>query len=574
MSNNKIEYLTSNLNSISDESFKALVLGFLQRINKKQADLGKKMEILTSTDFLSYLEQTENLDNFIEYYQSNLENKSRQEMVDIRDKAETNSSDDINQESPIHFINRLDEIKMITYSSAPAYYLLDGPEGFGKSVLMRELNRIFQKNNWVCVYVTVNEGDSLDNLISAIRTNLGVNSQSPSTASLAPSLRLASAMRSHWINEVNEKKGRTADKEGMVLLVDLDKRPSQQVVEGLLKELIPAIAEGLRELEIFKNRQNRFRVVMAGRRLASISQQIHKQFIPVPRQLAPFDYDVIRISVSDKLAKRTIFDENVINKLAAKLLFLTGGHPGAMAQVLEMYDIENIEVDAFFKNYEEIIWRDITRPIIEKIRDEIFKASANLRGLIDEICVYRSLDSYIFRHIIKKSKAKGIDEVKLANELTQNFILTFKDRAYRDDITRRLLAIWQWHNSRDMFFESCAEAENLCKLRLEDASANSKSERWAIESLFQALQQKASTVESSQHRDNIRDVFINDTLPQVLRSLVKDRDPNDEHNALVQAMDEDWEFQFTVNYYLREDEYTTHPYEKIKESINSFFNKI
>jgi DNA repair exonuclease SbcCD ATPase subunit len=48
------------------------------------------------------------------------------------------------------FINREDELGLILSSSAPAYYFLDGPPGYGKTTLLKELARRFTERNWQC----------------------------------------------------------------------------------------------------------------------------------------------------------------------------------------------------------------------------------------------------------------------------------------------------------------------------------------------------------------------------------------------------------------------------------------
>ncbi len=466
----------------------------------------------------------------------------------------------------IDFVNRLTEIETITYPSAPAYYLLDAPVGFGKTALMKELHKKFVKEKWLSVYVAVNENDTLDQLISLIFKEIKINSQLLITASLSSSLRFAGTIRKYWVNEVRPS---IPSKEGIVFLIDLDKRPSKLILEGLLTDLIPLIDSNLRELDDFANKQNRFRVVISGRRLGFLSRKVKsKPLSLVVRQLTPFNFDVIRISVNNKLS---IYDEKVVNKLAAKLLFLTGGHPGAMAQILDLFINENLEFDLFFENYDDEIWKTILYPIVQEIRNEIFNSSVDLINVIDEICIYRYLEAYTLRYIIQKRKLNTInDEFKLADELTQNYILTRKDRFYKDDITRRLLAIWQWRNSSEIFSKACLEAQSQCQQRLLDTKVNDP-ERWAIEYLFQALQQNINSINTVSSRREIREIFFSHTLPLALRCLFENRDYKEEHNALIQAMEEDWEFQYTVNYYLRDnDQYTSEPYEKIKEVIDNY----
>ena len=45
----------------------------------------------------------------------------------------------------------------------------------------------------------------------------------------------------------------------------------------------------------------------------------------------------------------------------------------------------------------------------------------------------------------------------------------------------------------------------------------------------------------------------------------------EEQYALNQVLEEDWEFRFTVNYYLRQDQYNEEPYDRLLQEVDRFF---
>jgi len=93
---------------------------------------------------------------------------------------------------------------------------------------------------------------------------------------------------------------------------------------------------------------------------------------------------------------------------------------------------------------------------------------------------------------------------------------------------------------------------------------------WAIEDLFQFLQQHADTIQDSAERSGIRQTFFDDEVPKALKLLTDRRNTRVEQKALKQALDKDWEFRFTVNYYPREDQCCDEPYEKLQRELDDF----
>jgi hypothetical protein len=95
---------------------------------------------------------------------------------------------------------------------------------------------------------------------------------------------------------------------------------------------------------------------------------------------------------------------------------------------------------------------------------------------------------------------------------------------------------------------------------------------WITETLFQALQKHVNRIHNLDERRKIRAHFMDVEIPQVLRTFNHQRRlPHKalqrEMERLVSQMGQDWEFRFTVNYYLRESQYNDDPYRELLEKI-------
>ena len=93
---------------------------------------------------------------------------------------------------------------------------------------------------------------------------------------------------------------------------------------------------------------------------------------------------------------------------------------------------------------------------------------------------------------------------------------------------------------------------------------------------FQSLQQHTEIIQKPQERGEVCSSFFDETVPKVLQLLmdVNGRNAREEQHALTCALDADWEFRFTVNYFLRQAEHNNKPYEQLQSAIDHFFSKL
>ena len=469
------------------------------------------------------------------------------------------------QPPPIPFQNREDEVRDILSSFAPPYILLDAPAGYGKSVLLERLVEHFteQEQEWKVAHVCLEEDDSLHQLVAMLAQRLGLKYSPKGADAYRWGADLAGAL------ERNELEAITRN--GLVFLIDLEKKPALDVLKDLLDQFIPAVQKSLRVLEFFSSRRNRFRVVLAGRCLTGRTEATSRAIPLSVRRLTPFDYSVVRETVRALFAK---YADAAVTQIAAHLMYLTGGHPGCIACGLRKYKGQGGTPDDFLKFCSEEVWSEIVRPAVQDVRDSV---PQNLRRVLDRLSVFRYLDYPLLDCLTggKKPIVAGFGSgYDLADRLTGTYLLSWQGRLLRDDITRRLL-VARLRKEETSFPEWCRQAQAMCADHLQRPDTQSP-EVWAIEYLYQVLQEQASVIRDPEQRAALRDrLFTDDVhgneIRKALRWLVDGRQRKTEQQALNQALEADWEFRFTINYFLREEEYSDAPFKELQEHVGKFF---
>jgi hypothetical protein len=458
------------------------------------------------------------------------------------------------------FTNRQDELDQILSVRAPAYHLIDAPARYGKTVLLEELKARFEERNWCSVYISLQNQRSLLSISETVAraANLNVELTSEMDARQL-GLNLGNALVGQRKTDFGSEKDQ---KKGLVLLVDVDKRPwtwSFPQLDALFIDFIPGLEYTLRRIEYFDTKHNAFRVVFAGRYVAGKTPP-GISFNLTIKQLSPFSYKIIHETIGAYLREK-----GEVSQLAGHLMYFTGGHPGCIAKILKMYETVNYPPDDFFRYSGEEIWQEKIWPEIDAIRMDI---NSELRRIFDELSIFRYLDYGVLRSLLDRTPIPDIsDEFNLADVLTNTYLLSWDGRLLKDDITRRLLALrFLREIGHRGFSRYCQDAQKICGARLQDPTTQAP-ERWAIEYLFQDLQQHAGKIQDDKQRTAIRKTFFETTLPTAMDLFLKKRDARIEKQALKQALEKDSEFGFTVNYYLRTDQYNNEPYEELEKMI-------
>jgi len=127
-----------------------------------------------------------------------------------------------------------------------------------------------------------------------------------------------------------------------------------------------------------------------------------------------------------------------------------------------------------------------------------------------------------------------------------------------------LLARWQQHpNNIEL-------AQQICAAKFKNSTTHLP-EMWLIEYLYYTLLCNMLSITDTASRQKLRDHFLGYILPEALQHLINQRNRHEEKNALRQALKRDNQFQFMVNYCLRDMQYNNEPYTMLIQQIDKFF---
>jgi hypothetical protein len=170
---------------------------------------------------------------------------------------------------------------------------------------------------------------------------------------------------------------------------------------------------------------------------------------------------------------------------------------------------------------------------------------------------------------------KNVDN--LEKELMSTYLAERKDGFIQSDIIRRILAIkLRKEDGKGAFIELCGKAKQIYEKYLKETIYSPHAV--ALECLYQELQlayyQSDQTLGA---RKAIRRRFFatNGILQKYLKLLVNKPDAHDIMANFEKILQDrvDWEFQFTLNFFLREEHYTDQPYQDMLREVETFFKK-
>ncbi|NJO15905.1 MAG: hypothetical protein HC877_09185 [Thioploca sp.] len=165
---------------------------------------------------------------------------------------------------------------------------------------------------------------------------------------------------------------------------------------------------------------------------------------------------------------------------------------------------------------------------------------------------------------------------------TLSFVRKIPNTGFIEDgITRSLLAIRLRSEDPEHFRDLCSKAKELYKEYLRDyetPQSHSVGHLIFIEGLYQELQwgyhQENQDVETRRklHKSFFKESDgILDSYMEILKSK-NGVEKNRMKTSIKEALKADWEFQFTLNFFLRDNAYNDEPYKLIDKKIEDYFN--
>lgn len=467
------------------------------------------------------------------------------------------------------FVNREDEIRALTRKLALPGYAIYAPAGYGKTWLMRRLRHEFDDQKWLVAHATLGNDAPLElsnSLLSSVECPRPDALTEPDPKYVAN--LLGSKLRTLWDQDQDRGLDRKYRK-GIVLLIDLSVIPKEVCYwDVILDDWLPSLLANISRHTYFCHK-DKLRTIVSGRffdpeRLRSLKEKGLK-----PYELKPFDDQVVAHSIEEYLP--TLPDAEK-TKLWSGLVYHVGGHPKCMSEILKLYKSQGEpEPNSFFQAHCNEIKGLVANEVAEVLEDIPEPARQQLLMLSP----YRYLSVGLLRDMLAEDNSivkveKGKDANGLLTDLTQTYLVRpVSAYLYKDSISRRIMTLSLRNSKCDAetsFSERCERARDFYRFRLHDKEDPSPY-RWAIEILYQSLQMHANEIDSLEGRRELRRLFWGEddpsSLPQdsmlyeCLSSLVEERDAWEQLRALKRVLKgkDEWEFRFTLNYFLRDETY-------------------
>jgi len=461
----------------------------------------------------------------------------------------------------IPFANREQAWQRIVMRPEGQYYLLEGPTGYGKTTFLKKILTDLERRNWLCAYVSVKEAATLFETTKKIAAQLNL------TPNWYQNPQLTGLELGKSIAQLQQYKSAA----GFCLLLDVDhEQPTyaKSFFKNMVERFVPSIYDGLvHHSDYFRTTQASYRTVFAGRDLARTQQRFKKRYKFNTIQLSNFSYDMIQ-----QLCAKFFTDSQERDTFAAHLLFYSGGHPRTVNRILTEYLKVGLP-PAYFYLYH---YHEVEAIVLEEtkaVRDDI---DSEWRSILETLCLYRRFDHPVLRRLIERGMIQHNryeDEYELAIDLKLSHQVKWSDRNRRyliNDLTGKMLSIWlRQSSSQDQYKAWCQQAKLICEKRLKESYEYRA--QWALDALFEYLQCNVTDINDDSNRKVITTYFFKVELPRILAKLIEGRDSRAEYYPLLGVLEEDWEFRFILNYFLRGPHYTDEPYQTMLESINHFF---
>jgi hypothetical protein len=451
------------------------------------------------------------------------------------------------QSKVVEFVNRVNEIQYITNPYAPKHLIISAPAGYGKTQLLKTVRTQLQGQGWLCICIELHRRQTyqLDDIALKILEEVSSGSQDYKATTYT------AEEYGYEIAHNLAERFQNVRVIGVLFSIDEAEALSKDTAEQFINKLVPSISEGLTNTECYYPT----RFILSGRYIAEL-QQLATESIWQPYTMSPFSFEVVQLTVENFAANTSLpLSPKTKLEIASHMMYLTGGHPGCMAKMLQ-----NIRPAWPPDRYFDRLYEQIVKPVIAEIREHIHK---DLINIFDTLSVVRRFNSDLLDVFIQNGLIDWNGKpYMLEDELTKSLLITRKRGFLEDNITQRLLAVDLAKTNPERFARICHTALDFYKSYLVSSGIN-RPDIIAIETIFQTL--KCCALD----KDGCKE-YIFEEIPTILDMLVRDRNVRDIMRSFQELLANDWELRFYFNYLLREDVYRELPYQKLLRIIPEF----
>lgn len=479
----------------------------------------------------------------------------------------------------IVFVNREEEIRYLKNpNSTITRFAIHAPAGFGKTWLLLQLQQEFQRMEWIASYATWTSDTSLLDFSSQLL--LSINNDELSNCHIDDvelPRQFASILKREW-----RSKGENT-RAGIVLLIDCGNHPilDHQSFATLLNVWLDQVTQEIEGLKIFSPENYLFKVFIAGRFFDDTIQLSLKncQFMILP--LEPFEKE----EALEQSVKRYLTDikSEWQIELWTNLYFFTGGHPGLISKILKEYWEQDKPTPKYFFEKRSI---EIQKMVLEEVDKILFDFPAETKQLLLSVSPFRCMSHEVLEDIQEQPEKFlewNKDVYRLADHLTYTQLVQVDDVGIlRDSISRRIMTLYLRFNNPNPedYQKRCRQANKIYEKRLKDKDDPIPPHFWAVEYLYSYLHASLQNNNSINDRRSLRysfwgnddDDFLSQdsVLFSCLQLLTERQDPRRILRPLQGSLNKDWDFQFTINFFLREQHYEPKWFSTLISKIQSY----
>ncbi len=361
---------------------------------------------------------------------------------EVRQMAEARKVVEKKLEEPfevrVAFSNRDDELGRIVGPFSKPFVIVNAPAGYGKSHLLREARRRLEQREgkWATIWIECRKDDVETTIMEQIARGLGYTEPVRTLADLAPIV------------------GRALEytmADGLIIFFDaLDRwkkepgpSPEWLSVSHFTKQ---KLLKGLSEIIV--RRRKKLSGVFAGRYIGNWGEDFPLPYTEL--NLSPFDKEIIRVFILETMLRwqeitgsELEYSTEELERFAEEVLDVTGGHPGAIAEVLrEVAEKARFDIilDSYFAPenkgglFEEFV--------SVKIRDLLKGVSLSLQEVFQVVSIFRGFNENTLSALLDTGylHPRDKDGWELYQEMLKTHLIEPDQPLSHDKILRRVLS--------------------------------------------------------------------------------------------------------------------------------------